>query len=337
MEQPEPLLPLPVSDALKRVGKKLAVGGDLSISLHAALAAIATLPPSQIARLDGDIARAATLGYQQHGGIKWVLAGMPSDARRLLATPGLERLFVFHRDGRLREAALQRLTGGLDGPFGVGAVLWRLNDWVPQVRAAARRCAARTLPLTDATVVTSALAAVLVQQASWGRWTDERSVLYDQLVRPNVAAALARSIRENVAGPWASVLRAALQTASLDGELALLATDGMQPAVRAIALKVLIDREAVWPVGWAWRWIDKSLSIRRRERTFARRPVNTELARVSMIERGATDRSAVVRRVALAGIIRHALATDEGRVVAARLKDDPAASVREKARFILDA
>ena len=335
MAQANLILPVTVSAALAQVGDALAAGGDLSGPLSSALTGIATLPPSQIARLESEIAKAAMLGYQRSGGVRWLLAGMPSDARQLLATPGLERLFLFHRDGRLREAALQRLSDGLDGPFGVAALLWRLNDWVPQVRAAARRCIERTLPLTEASVVTSTLAAVLVRQASWSRWTDERSILLNQLARPEVAAILARSIRKSIAGPAASLLRAVLATPSLDSELASIAAAGVQPSVRAAALTILIDREAVWANGWTWRWVDKSMGVRRRERLFVRRAVATDIERDSLIEQGAADRSAVVRRVAMAGIIRHSLGKKAGRAVAERLKNDRSPSVRAKALYIL--
>ena len=329
------MLPEQVRAALVRCGDALATGGDLSGLLPAALAGIATLPPAQIARLDGEIARAATLGYQQHGGLRWLLAGMPSDTRRLLATPGLERLFLFHRDGRLREAALQRVSGGLDGPFGVAAVLWRLNDWVPQVRMAALSCARRTLPLTDGTVVANALAAVLVRQVSWGRWTDERAVLLDQLARPDVAMTIAQSIRVSASGAWVSVLRAAMPSPALDGELVRLVQEAAQPSVRAVALTALIDRTASWQAGWTWRWIDKSQGARRREPLIGHRPIFDCPARGRLVSIGVRDRSAVVRRAALAGVIRHLLGTGIGRAAAARLAADRSASVRAKAAFIL--
>lgn len=49
-------------------------------------------------------------------------------------------------DGRVREAALHALTGQDDASQTLRAVLPRLNDWVPQVRQAARAAVDRLLP-----------------------------------------------------------------------------------------------------------------------------------------------------------------------------------------------
>ena len=133
--------------ALVDIGRILARGEPVGRELDRALDLMASLSAGDIARADLAIANAALLhNYRPRPsrvGLWLRLRTDVSDAERLLLTPGLASLFIFHRNGRVREAALARLSGGLPNPFLFAAVAWRLNDWVPQVRAAAVCCARR--------------------------------------------------------------------------------------------------------------------------------------------------------------------------------------------------
>lgn len=337
MPQQRNPLPDPLRRALNEVGEALKTGKPLHDRVPAALSLMGALPSKRTARLDSWIAADTGLYRSSAASRRSIFhARPPSDAERLIATPGLEYLFLFHRDGRLREAALSKVTGGLPNAFMLAAVLWRLNDWAEPVRAAAQLCAARCFPATGPAIVARALSALLVQQASWGRWSGERIQIDRMLAREDVAAHLASAIEQMTTGPSAMLLRHALHKPSLDIHLSRLATTAQQPAVRAAALSALIDAEAQWITGSTWQWIDKSMGVRRRIPVFTRRTLTYSNARQVLIERGVADRSAVVRRVALTGIIRHMLGTDSGRTIARSVAGDRAPSVREKARFILD-
>ncbi|PAT40702.1 hypothetical protein CK623_04885 [Vandammella animalimorsus] len=65
-----------------------------------------------------------------------------------------------HPDGRVRERALQRITPGHADAAIWQAVLLRLNDWVPQVRAAAWQALQRLLPQLDFDTALQALPAL---------------------------------------------------------------------------------------------------------------------------------------------------------------------------------
>lgn len=330
------LLPINLASALTEVGTKLRLGADASAELNIALDLLAGLEPGHVARADGEIANAA--GLHRHSPqplLGRLLSPRPSDAEQLLRIPSLEYLFLFHRDGRLREAALLKITGGLPSPFLFAAVLWRLNDWAVPVRQAAARCANRSFPATDPSVVARCAAELLVRQASWSRWRDERAILDQAFGRDDVAVQLAELIARERTGPQASTLRYALRTCALDRHLEQIAHEAAQPSVRAVALYALIEGKAEWPSGTAWQWIDKSMGLRRRMTVFSHRPLTVTSSREALIARGVDDRSAFVRRVALAGVIKHLPGTAEARAFAAPLVADRSLSVRERAQFIL--
>jgi hypothetical protein len=258
-----------------------------------------------------------------------------SAAAQLLQTPGLEYLFIFHRDGRLREAALLKITGGLPNPFLFAAILWRLNDWAEPVRQAARRCASRSFAQTNPSVIARTAAELLVRQSTWRRWQGERSILDEVFGRSDVAEALAKLMSIATTGPQASILRYSLRTPVLDRHLAQLASNAVQPSLRAVALEALIERKVYWPSGSVWRWIDKPMGLRRRQTIFEHRDLEIAAPVRTLIERGLNDRSAVVRRVALNGIMAHMPGTVDARALAAPFKSDRSPSVREKAAYIL--
>lgn len=329
-------LPAELLSALNNVGTKLREGNKAGAELDVALGLLSRLEPGHVARADGEIADAAGLHRQPPQPLMGrLLSPRPNGAEQLLALPGLEYLFLFHRDGRLREAALLKITGGLPNPFILATVLWRLNDWSEPVRQAAVRCANRSFPVTAPSVVARSAAELLVRQASWGRWRDERALLDHVFSRADVATHLADLIAGGITGPQASTLRYALRTPALDQHLERLAYDAVQPSVRALALNALIDGKAEWSTGTAWQWVDKTMGLRRRVPVFDHRPLSILAPRKALFERGIGDRSAAVRRVALSGVIRHLLGTEEASAFATLLLQDRSPSVRERAEFIL--
>jgi len=330
------LLPPNLITALAEVGTKLHIGDDAATSLSRTLDLLGDLDPGSVAQADRDIAFAAGLHRQPpQSPLSKLFSPRHSGASLLLRTPGLEYLFIFHRDGRLREAALLKITGSLPNPFLFAAVVWRLNDWAAPVRQAAARCANRSFPVTSPIVIARTAAELLVRQATWRRWGEERSIIEDLFSRSDVAAELANLMCAQTTGPQASTLRYALRTPALDKFLEQISLKATQPSVRAVALGALIDGKAGWPSGTAWRWIDKPMGLRRRETMFDHRPLTEAPSQRALIERGLNDKSAVVRRVALTGIIRHMLGTAEARALATPLLSDRSPSARERAEFIV--
>lgn len=316
-----------------RLERQLPIGREFDGILDA----ISALPPGIVVRADSEIAHAANLQRRRRKYPLVVRLFSPrmADIDQLGRVPGLEFLFLFHRDGHIREAALRRLDTPIPSPFLFAAIAWRLNDWVAPVREAAAECAARCFPLTAPAIVAEAALTLLARENSWGRWTDERHVLRTAFARPDVAHCLAASIRTRRTGPMATILRYALREGGLDAHLETLARDAVQPSVRAVAAQALIDGHATWPDGWTWRWVDKSMGLRRRETLYRHRPLDHGAPRIPVIEASANDRSAIVRRVATSGLIRHEVDTLVARRIAMPLLRDRSPSVREQAEFIL--
>lgn len=318
------------------VGAKLRERGNARAELDRVLDMLADLPPGQIAKADGAIATAADLYvYPPRSFMRRLLSPLPSEAAQLATLQGLEYLFLFHHDGRLREAALLKIDEGLPTAFLVAAVLWRLNDWAAPVRQAAARCADRSFPLTAPALIAQAVAELLVRQASWRRWGDERGIVDRVMSREDVAAHLADLIVAAKTGPQGSTLRSALRVPALDQHLRRIAQEAAQPFVRAVALGALIDGKAEWRAGTAWAWTDKSMGCRRRIPVIEARPLSVAVPRRAYIEQGLKDRSAAVRKMALDALARHFPGTSEARALASPLLEDRSPSVRARAEFIL--
>jgi hypothetical protein len=315
-----------VHAALGELGRALFHRNRLDAEIQRALALMDGLPPEAIARADGQIRDAVGMwGYRDEPGWFAQLLGTPTQRERLSRTPGIEYIFLFHGNGRLREAALHKIDGALSSSFMVAAIQWRANDWVGQVRSAALACAERCMPKTRPEPIATATLALLERHRSWGRWEDNALTIDQCLMRADVAELIAKTVRTAGTGPMARVLRDALKCSSMDMHLETLAIEAVQPAVRATALQSLINRKARWTTVWRWRRLVAERDLE------AGRPV------LDYIEMGLRDRSPFVRGVSLAGVIEHLL-PDQGPLagkLAAPFLTDKSRAVRERAGFIV--
>lgn len=331
------VLPPSLRVVLTTVGERLDQQRPVEPELAARLSEIHRLPPATVVKAEREIAETAHLFHWRRTSplIVRLFAPRPTDHQQLNDTDGLEYLFLFHRDGHIREAALRKIAGPLPSAFAFAAICWRLNDWVKPVRSAAAECAANSFATTPATIVADAALALMTREYSWGRWGDEKAAFEQALKRTDVREALTNAIVRRRIGPTATVLRFALRGDGFDDYLPTISREAVQPEVRALAAKTLIDGFASWPNGWRWRWIDKSMGLRRREPTFARRDVATVVNRETLIADCARDKAAVVRKVAVASLIRVSLGSVQAQEIASSLANDPSRSVRERAEFIL--
>jgi hypothetical protein len=111
-------LSLELENVLNQIGRKLSQGEWLDTEVGLAVKLLGDLPPGEVVRADSEVAVAANLFHRTPtSGLKRLFSRSPTDAEQLLRTPDLKYIFLFHRDGRLREAALQRIAGGLPTPF----------------------------------------------------------------------------------------------------------------------------------------------------------------------------------------------------------------------------
>lgn len=337
MDDKRSALPVELRELLNSVGNVLKQGSDVDKTFQPIPAMLDGIPAELLTRAEADIVQCAELYryWPEPTLFARLLHRELAHSEQLERVAGLEHLFVFHRDGRLREAALRKFNGPISSPFMFAAISWRLNDWVAEVRTAAVECATRCFPQTDPLVIARAALALLSRRATWSRWITEGEAIDAVFSRPDVISALAMLMIQRPTGPNATVLRVALRDPNIDSELPRIASDAVQPATRAVAYQTLIAGEANWPQGWRWRWVDKTIGARRRETVFASRPITIATSPEAYILQALTDPSGVVRSTAMSGLIRHRDIINNVDEIARRFIDDSASGVRERAKFIL--
>ena len=335
--------PVELESALLALGKELANGTVPVMLFDEVMERLSALPPQSIGWADGKIAGLArlyprppptpTLGARLLRLLQ-VQSGPPG---LLSENPMLAPLLLFHRDGFVREAALERMTAP-QSPFFLAALAWRLNDWAEPVRQAAHRCAERVFASSEADVVFGAAPFLLTRWLYWRRWDPESSMLIDALLaRPDVSVMLATQRFEREAeGSLGRELRLALRIDALDTHLPSLAKKARQPAVRAVALRTLLSGHASWPTGFATIWVDKRYGLTRRVMRFGNRPLKYRPSPEALIAQGLQDGSAMVRRVAADGLIEHRAIYPGLEAAIDALSQDRSAALRARARWLTE-
>lgn len=276
--------------------RSLHQGAELETQIRTILQQFAKIPPASIAAVSIQIRHDGEL-YAVPAGSFWFKLSKPQMSLRLLKqTPGLEFIYIFHGDGYLREAALNKITGGLQSPFLVAAVIWRMNDWAGPVRTAAFFCAQRVFPLTQPNIIARAALDLFPRQQGWERWGEpERSMIEEFYARPDITAELAKLLIEQTTGPSPSTLRHALRTPLLDAHLEDISIKSVNPVVRAIAVEALIDLTARWRSGFRWDWIDKRYNLKRWIPTYSHRELACSVSPIEVADRAIIDRSPLGR------------------------------------------
>ncbi|WGM38121.1 hypothetical protein AMEJIAPC_01022 [Caulobacter sp. NIBR1757] len=306
---------------------------------------ILSLPAHTINRVQDELRRVAQVGWSVWGYRRLTLIerlaqffrGAAKDEQQLLReTPGLEVLFVFHSDGYLREAALERMDGPCQSPFDVAIVLYRLNDWVGPIRRAAVRCAQRRLPLTPVSHLAAAWVGLADRMHLWARVHEEqRAVLASLVERQEVRNAIAAWIDKERSGPVTAIFDQVLRLPAFEPCLQDWATGARRPQVRALALKTLLEGKARWVIGYRRHMIDKAYGVFRRIADMAERPLAVSPDRQALMVQGASDPSPIVRRIVAAALVRDRNALPGWRQIADLLLMDRNPSVRERAEWVI--
>lgn len=331
-----PLLPESLQVALRKFGAGLQNGRVVLPDLYNVIAQLDALPPYLAISAAQEIASDAELRrYRPTTWRSWIpLLPTPSDKELLLQIPDLKYIFVFHHDGRLRELALNRFYDGLPSSFFVSAIVYRTNDWVPQVRAAAARCLERVLPRTDPAIAADALIFLLDRMWRWQRWIEEAAVIDAVLGREDVAACLADTFRKAKTGPMGRLLGRALRQPAFEEHLLALSQSALMPSVRAFALQVMIEGKTSWQTGWVREWTDKTFGLSRTVPVYEARDIAMAFSREALLAQGARDRSAAVRKVAASAAIKYRATLGNLDEVVRLLANDKSSAVRERIAFI---
>lgn len=240
-------------------------------------------------------------------------------------------------DGRKRESALRVISGGAPSPFLFALALRRLNDWVPQVRTAARATLPRVALNSKPQDVADALWSLLAHWNTWGRMESaDRDVVIGLTAIDAVAYALRSKVLHATTGASAQVLSQCVRSPRFDQWIGEFAKDAAQPVVRARAYRWLLEGRAAWTIGREWKWTDLKWCKGRFESVFESRPIAASDAFLVTLSAAIADKSAVVRRVAAEFVIREVRSLGEHASSFARqLSSDASPSVAERGRFAL--
>lgn len=240
-------------------------------------------------------------------------------------------------DGYRRERVLRTLSGGAPNTFFFSCAIRRLNDWVPQVRKAAREKLPEIAAATNPDYVVAAVCVALANWSSWGRIEQQdKQVLLQIIATDEVAACLRHKIISSSSGPMASLFSQLGRTAILDSYIAEIAQHAAQPSVRAKAYRSLFEGRITWIEARKWQWTDVRYCVGRLNAMLSEREIAVQLPFLVLLENSAGDRSSVVRRVAAEFLIRE-LETlgDDAKGFAQAFAADKSNAVSERGRFAL--
>jgi hypothetical protein len=252
-------------------------------------------------------------------------------------TPFLTWVDLCSGDGFKRERTLRSLSGRAPNRFFFVMAVRRLNDWVPQVRSAAREQLPSIAAASNPEDVVDVLCAVLPHWNSWGRSEDEgKQTLLAIASIEAVTQSLKSRLLTAAAGPLASVLAQAGQTSVLDAYLPDIASSAIQPSVRAKAYKSLLDGRAIWLAGRKWEWTDMRYCKGHFAPTLCDRPLAMRFPLEETLRAATSDRSVFVRRIAGDALIRELETLGAvARQLALILASDSHPSVAERGNFAL--
>lgn len=291
----------------------------------AGIAAAATRLRARLAVLGAEAAEPAGAALRRQAGLRAVGA---------VAWPrgDVAWVLIHAADGRLREAALRGLDGMPAAGFELAAVLHRLNDWVPQVRAGAEAWLARHAEGVDAGLAAGVLMALWPRCMGFTRWSPAgRAALARLADRADVLAALARLLAATRTGRPGELLRLAMRAPGFDAHLPALALGAALPVVRAAAVDALLSGRVSWRAGIVKRAVTGRLTW---TAGVEARALALDADRLAVAEAAARDRAASVRKLP-AGALPDLARLDRGRAraMAQALAADRNAAVRMRAQW----
>lgn len=248
-----------------------------------------------------------------------------------------------NHSGYVRQATLNQLNGPVNDPETFRAVFLRLNDWVPQVRAAALAALLRCVETTSAEVWLPILKTLLPQMGTWQRWAkgpqpSPRDVAYDLLLRQDVLDGLLVDLLHSREGKLGKVFALLYRNVLLDAHLQEIASKATLPHIRGMALTCLLTGEMRWPTGATQLiWVDKPLGKRRLERVYKTRPLSVDVPLLQVLETATADKARGVRLNAADGLIAHRQNPEVIPQIPAlmdRLGNDPSPAMQGRMEFL---
>jgi hypothetical protein len=246
-------------------------------------------------------------------------------------------LDIISWDGYRREKTLRTISGAAPNAFFFSLVLRRLNDWVPQVRTAARE----KLPeLAKSTAPIHVVEAICVSATNWHSWgrieSVDKEIILQIMQQDSLIDLFKKKLISSISGPMATLFSQLGRTNILDKYIEEIASLAKQPFIRAKAYRCLFERKMSWSDGVHWEWTDKRYCQGHYITTISERKLSQEIPINDLLIRASADRSSIVRRVAAEFLIKELDNLGETAIAYANtFSIDTAKSVSERGLFAL--
>ncbi len=242
-----------------------------------------------------------------------------------------------NRDGFRREKALHALSGYAPNSFIFAIALRRLNDWVENVREAAREQIPLIARQSNSEDVVSVLWAILPHITSWGRIeSNDHLVFQDIFGISAILESLKTKIIESTSGPVTEILTYVGRTDVIDKNLLEIANMAIQPVVRVKAYRCLFENKITWVASREWEWTDFRYCKGRLKSVIQERQLSVRVPTIELLEITSSDRSPKVRKLAGEKLIKEIPNLGkEAHRFAELLAADKTQSVAERGQFAL--
>lgn len=318
-----------VISAVKEFASTINAGSKVVADMSAIVEATSLLPMSNFDYWERLIRSEFSLALENSTQSHWKFWSKPHEL--------LTWLDLISWDGYKREKTLRTLSGGAPNVFFFSLALRRLNDWVPQVREAAREKLPEIANNTAPEHVVEALCIALSNWNSWRRIGKAgKQVLLQIICRDDIADALKIKLISSASGPMPSLFSQLGRSPILDDELENIAILAIQPSVRAKAYRSLFEGRIVWTEGRTWEWTDIRYCKGRFKAVISERKLAIQTPFFDLLRRSSVDRSSIVRRVSAEFLIKE-LDTlgDSSREFAEKFASDKSNPVAERGLFAL--
>lgn len=286
-----------VKSAVREFASSINSGSKVVADMSALIDVTSDLPLSSFDYWERLIRSEFSLALRESTLPKWKVWSKPKEL--------LTWLDLISWDGYKREKTLRTLSGSAPNSFFFSLAVRRLNDWVPQVRKAAREKLPDIAKATDPDHVVEALCIALSNWNSWGRIEEaDKKVLLQIICDEEIAEALRSKLISSTSGPMPSLFSQLGRTPILDGKIEEIASLAVQPSVRAKAYRSLFVGRVAWIEGRKWEWTDIRYCEGRLKPVVAERKIKVQTSLLGLLQSSAVDCSSIVRRVSAEILIR---------------------------------
>ncbi|OJF92865.1 hypothetical protein [Pararhizobium antarcticum] len=237
-------------------------------------------------------------------------------------------------DGFVRERALEGINMPPPSAIRLALLMIRLNDWVPQVRAAAQRCLDRVGAGIAPEVFVDTLPYCLQALPLASRMGDGGAALIALVSRPDIHDLIADRLMNGEGGAIVRIFRDLMSTDLFDAQLPALAASARNTAIRARALRILLAGAVEDIPVLREFWISRTLGIKRPVAGTATRPIDQAAAAEALISRAARDRTVAVRKAAAQGLVRHRNDVDDLDALVALFDTEKNPAILDRIAFV---